>query len=650
MTFFYPEAFSRNIGWVSEYEQQLLKSKKVAIAGMGGVGGIYLLTCVSLGIEHFHIADFDSFELGNFNRQVGANISTINKEKTETLKRMALDINPNCDIKIFSKGVNKENIHDFLDEVDLYLDGIDLFAMNARRLIFQQCHEKKISAITAGPLGMGSAYMIFTPKSMSFENYFDFKSSQSEEENLIKFMVGLAPTGLHRDYLMDQSRINFKIGKGPSTIMGCQLCAGIAVTEGLKLFLDRGKTYAAPYTHQFDAYKNKYKRSYVPFGNRNFLQKLKLKLAKKFINSLLEETYPYGDSYDDPIDRIMDFAKWAPSGHNEQICEWTHLSKQTIELVVHETSAPFNTYEKKRVTLNMLGIFLETLEHAAHFFGYKVTIDKNYKKDKKNYYFKIKFSKLTKPIHNLGEFIKARFTDRRPYKLTKLLEKQKKSLESILEKNYSILWEETLNDKIKTSYLNAKCMKLEAQDPRYYDDLKHAIKFDTQFSTTGIPDASFNFSTLTRFLMKKIFPHKNIFQIINNKLAGFVSSIIEISLIPDMCSGAHILLKREEKDILKTDSKEFLEQAIMDGRMIQRFWLKSTSIGLVLQPTFIKLIFSREPNDRSYTKNSPKIIKMLEKIRACFIKTYHSNPEIFVFSARIGEPKDRKIYAISTRI
>src|SRR3954467_6277338 len=55
--FDYDEAFSRNIGWVTEWEQQILRTKRVAIAGMGGVGGLHLLTLARLGIGAFHISD-----------------------------------------------------------------------------------------------------------------------------------------------------------------------------------------------------------------------------------------------------------------------------------------------------------------------------------------------------------------------------------------------------------------------------------------------------------------------------------------------------------------------------------------------------------------------------------------------------------------
>ena len=48
--FRYEQAFARNIGWLTPEEQQQLRNKRVAIAGIGGVGGVHLLTLTRLGI------------------------------------------------------------------------------------------------------------------------------------------------------------------------------------------------------------------------------------------------------------------------------------------------------------------------------------------------------------------------------------------------------------------------------------------------------------------------------------------------------------------------------------------------------------------------------------------------------------------------
>lgn len=73
----YSEAFSRNLGLISPSEQEKLRQSRVAVLGLGGVGGVNLVTLARLGIGRFTIADPDTFELANFNRQYGAMVSTI---------------------------------------------------------------------------------------------------------------------------------------------------------------------------------------------------------------------------------------------------------------------------------------------------------------------------------------------------------------------------------------------------------------------------------------------------------------------------------------------------------------------------------------------------------------------------------------------
>ena len=114
---------------------------------------------------------------------------------------------------------------------------------------------------------------------MSFEEYFRF-SGQTEEEKAVRFLLGLSPAMLQRGYLADKSAVNFAARKGPSTAMACQLCAGAAATEALKILLKRGNILAAPHGYQFDAYRNKFTHTWRPWGNNNPLQRLGLAVAR----------------------------------------------------------------------------------------------------------------------------------------------------------------------------------------------------------------------------------------------------------------------------------------------------------------------------------------------------------------------------------
>ncbi len=281
--FNYKDAFSRNIGWVTEYEQQLLKSKQVAMAGAGGVGSEHIVTLARLGVGNFNISDFDEYEIHNFNRQAGAFMSTIDRPKCEVMAEIAKDINPEADIRSFGEGVFEHNVDAFLEGVDLYVDSLDFFALDARKLVFKKCEEKGIPVITAAPLGMGTAFLCFMPGGMTYEEYFRFEDKETEEEQLIQFLIGLSPSMLQRDYLVVPEVADFKAKKGPSTPMGVKFCGGIAATYALKILLNRGELVTAPHGLHFDGYKNKFKKTWRPGGNRNPIQKIMFKIAKSIV-------------------------------------------------------------------------------------------------------------------------------------------------------------------------------------------------------------------------------------------------------------------------------------------------------------------------------------------------------------------------------
>jgi molybdopterin-synthase adenylyltransferase len=278
--FSYEQAFARNIGWVTAAEQAILRRKRVAVAGLGGVGGSHLLALARLGVGAFNIADFDTFEIANFNRQAGALVSTLGHPKTKVLAEMAKDINPELDIRIFPEGVSVGNLDAFLSGVDLYVDGLDFFAFEARRATFAACARKGVPAITAAPLGMGAALLNFLPGRMTFEEYFRL-DGLSEEDQAVRFLVGLSPAMLQRGYLADRRAVDLSAHQGPSTVMACQLCAGVAATEALKIMLNRGKVYAAPVSLQFDAYRGKLRRVWRPWGNRSPWQRMAIALARR---------------------------------------------------------------------------------------------------------------------------------------------------------------------------------------------------------------------------------------------------------------------------------------------------------------------------------------------------------------------------------
>jgi molybdopterin/thiamine biosynthesis adenylyltransferase len=270
----YDRAFCRNLGIVTEAEQQRLRASRVAIVGMGGVGGVHLMTLARLGIERFTITDLDTFELANFNRQYGARVDTLGRPKVDVMAEDVRRVNPDVRLRILPDGISERSIAQFLEGADLLIDGIDYFAIGMRRRLYRAARERRIPAIMAGPVGCSAAWLVFGRDGMAFDRYFDLHDSQTEMEQLAAFTVGLAPAALQFPYV-DISRVNIAEQYGPSVGLACELCAGVAAAESLKLLLDRGGVRPVPCYAQFDAYRGKFRRGRLSGGNRHPLQRLK---------------------------------------------------------------------------------------------------------------------------------------------------------------------------------------------------------------------------------------------------------------------------------------------------------------------------------------------------------------------------------------
>src|SRR5690606_19983843 len=138
------------------------------------------------------------------------------------------------------------------------------------------------------PLGMSTALLCFMPRKMTFEDYFQLEG-HDEPEQLLRFMVGLAPAGLHRRSLVDLAAVDLANGKGRSPPRGCECWAGVVGATARKILLRRGKVLAAPHGLQFDAYSNRCTRTWRPGGNRNPINRLILSVARKaFLRKLNE--------------------------------------------------------------------------------------------------------------------------------------------------------------------------------------------------------------------------------------------------------------------------------------------------------------------------------------------------------------------------
>jgi tRNA A37 threonylcarbamoyladenosine dehydratase len=105
---------------------EILKNSKVAIFGVGGVGGYVAEALARMGVGHIALIDNDKVSVSNINRQIIALHSTVGRYKTEVMKERILDINPNAKVETFNMFYLPENADSIdLKNYDYIADAID---------------------------------------------------------------------------------------------------------------------------------------------------------------------------------------------------------------------------------------------------------------------------------------------------------------------------------------------------------------------------------------------------------------------------------------------------------------------------------------------------------------------------------------------
>lgn len=642
--FNYEEAFSRTLGWVTEREQQVLRGKRVAVAGMGGVGGAHVMMLARLGIGALTIADPDRFELANFNRQVGAKLPTEGMLKVDVMAREAREINPGLDIRAIAEEVSFDNVDSFLEGVDLFVDGLDFFAFDARIMIFRRCRELGIPAVTAAPIGMGVAHVVFTPRSMSFDEYFGLGDCPLDER-APRFLSGLVPKPLHQGYLVDGSWVALDQKRGPSTPMACQLAASIVGVCAVKVLLDRPDIRPAPHYHLFDGYRSQTANGYLAWGYRHPLQRIKHRIAKHLYARSRAAGRDEQKTSSDPILKILDEARWAPSGDNGQ--PWRFELKSEKKIIVHvKDEFEHDLYDRDGdFSLISAGCLLENMRLAAasadraaswqyqrtgpheHRITVELTPDS------------------AAPRSVLSHFIRARSTDRTPFRAEPLTASEKTALEACVDESLQLTWYESLRDRLEIAFLNALATDIRLRCREAHDVHRRVIDFERAYSPTGIPARATGLDPLVLRVMRWAMKDFGRIDALNAWI-GTNAAQLEMDLLPGIMCSAHFMMSFKTMPHGETRGDALLRA----GQSIQRFWLEATRMGLAMQPGNAPIIFGSygERNHR-FTEAEPLLSqarRLAERVRA----VSHGTPSSqLIFAGRIGRPRSIKAGPRSVR-
>ena len=144
--------FSRTQLLLGQEGMESLYKKKVAVFGIGGVGGYVCEALVRSGIGSFDLIDDDKVCLTNLNRQIIATHKTIGQDKVDAMKERLLEINPELEVNTFKTFFLPDNSHEFdFSKYDYVIDAIDTVKAKIELVVkANETGTKIISAMGAG--------------------------------------------------------------------------------------------------------------------------------------------------------------------------------------------------------------------------------------------------------------------------------------------------------------------------------------------------------------------------------------------------------------------------------------------------------------------------------------------------------------------
>ncbi len=145
--------FSRTEKLIGSPALEKLKSSRVAVFGIGGVGGYVVEALARSGVGNIDLIDNDSVSESNINRQIVADTETVGRMKTEVMRERINKINPDCFVNCFNLFILPENADDFDFTVyDYVVDAID--TVSGKIAIIERCCKLNIPVISS--MGTGN--------------------------------------------------------------------------------------------------------------------------------------------------------------------------------------------------------------------------------------------------------------------------------------------------------------------------------------------------------------------------------------------------------------------------------------------------------------------------------------------------------------
>ncbi len=141
--------------------QDRLKSSKVAVVGLGGLGSVSALYLALAGVGYLRLVDQDTVELNNLHRQVLYSLENLRYPKVEAAAQRIKKINLKVEVEPIPENVREDNVEELVRGVDCVVDGLD--NMRTRYLINRACIKHKIPYVFGAAIGIEGNLSVFAP-------------------------------------------------------------------------------------------------------------------------------------------------------------------------------------------------------------------------------------------------------------------------------------------------------------------------------------------------------------------------------------------------------------------------------------------------------------------------------------------------------
>lgn len=180
--------YSRNIPALKKEECRLLRDKKIAVVGCGGLGGYILEFMARIGAGHIRVVDGDVFDETNLNRQLLSEVSLIGKSKPEAAAVRIKKINPDIDIEIRPVFLSEENAAELISGCDAVLDGLD--NIESRKTLALACEELNIPYVFGAISGWVAQAAISMPGDKLVEKLYP-ETVELKDKSVLSFTPAL---------------------------------------------------------------------------------------------------------------------------------------------------------------------------------------------------------------------------------------------------------------------------------------------------------------------------------------------------------------------------------------------------------------------------------------------------------------------------